>query len=110
MEEILKVLTGHGYWTPLIWTLGALGVLLLAFLFWISGRREHKRGTEQELPFLSGERAENPHVGAPHLYWGFVEALKPFLSPLRDWHSGLINDYAGWFLVILAVALLLLAV
>lgn len=110
MEETIKIFTGHGYWTPLIWTLASLGVLILAILFWSRGRREYKRGTEQELPFLSGEKAENPRVGAPHLYWGFVEALRPFLSPLRDWHSGLINDYAAWFLVVLGVALLLLVV
>ncbi len=107
MEETLKILTGQGFWSPLIWVAAALGVLLLAFFLWSRGRREHKRGTEQELPFLSGERAEDPRVGASHLYWGFLEALKPFLNGLRDWHSGVINDYAGWFLVILVVVLLL---
>lgn len=110
MEEILKILTGHGYWSPLIWVLAALGALILACLLWSRGRREYKRGTEQEIPFLSGERVEDPRLGAPHLYWGLVEALKPILGRLRAWHSGVVNDYAGWFLVILAVVVLLLVV
>jgi len=107
MEETLKIFTGQGYWSPLIWAAGALGTLILAFLVWSQGRREHKRDTEQELPFLSGERVDDPRVDASHLYWGLAEALKPFLGRLKSWHSGIINDYAGWFMVILAVVLLL---
>ncbi|MEN3010116.1 MAG: hydrogenase [Candidatus Bipolaricaulaceae bacterium] len=108
MREALTVLTGQGYWSPLIWAAAALGTFLLAGLLWWRGRREYKRGTEQELPFVSGERVENPRVGALHLYWGLTEALRPFLERLRGWHSGVINDYAGWFVVVLGVVLLLL--
>lgn len=108
MTEAIRIGTGQGYWTPLIFVAALLGVFLLAALVWAQGRREYKRGTEQELPFLSGEREENPHVGALHLYWGLAEALRPLLERLKAWHSGNINEYAGWFLVILAVVVLLL--
>lgn len=107
MTEAIKIETGQGYWAPLIFVVALLGVLILAVLIWSRGRREYKRGTEQELPFLSGEKAENPRVGALHLYWGLAEALRPLLERLRGWHSGNINEYAGWFLVILAVVVLL---
>lgn len=110
MEETLKIFTGQGYWSPLIWVAAALGVFVIALLLWGLGRREHKRGTDQELPFLSGERVEEPRVSAVHLYWGFVEALKPVLVRLKSWHSGVINDYIGWFLLVLAVVFLLVMV
>ncbi len=110
MKETLKILTGQGYWSPLIWMAAALGTLLLAAFLWSRGHRQHKRGTEQELPFLSGERAEKAQVGALHLYWGLTEALGPFLERLGNWHSGVVTDYAGWFVVLLGVVVLLLLV
>lgn len=110
MDEIIRIVTGQGYWSALIWVAAALGVLVLAGALWSRGHREYKRGTEQELPFLSGERAENPQVGALHLYWGLTEALRPLLERLRNWHSGVVSDYVGWLVVILGVALLLLLV
>ncbi|MCS7240492.1 MAG: hydrogenase [Candidatus Bipolaricaulota bacterium] len=110
MEETIKIFTGHGHWSPLIWVAAALGTFSVALLLWLLGRREHKRGTDQEIPFLSGERMEEPRVSALHLYWGFAEALKPILTRLKTWHSGVVNDYAGWFLLILAVVFLLVIV
>lgn len=110
MKETVTLTTGQGFWSALVFAAAALGTLLLAGLLWWRGRREYKRGTEQELPFLSGERGENPGVGALHLYWGLTEALQPVLERLRRWHSGVINDYAGWFVVILGLVLLLVLV
>ena len=107
MAETLTIFTGQGYWSPLVWVAGALGTLILALFVWSRGRREYKRNTQQELPFLSGERVDNPRVEASHLYWGLAEALKPLLGRLKAWHSGVLNDYVGWFIVILAVVLLL---
>lgn len=107
MTETLRVFTGQGYWSPLIWVAAALGAVFLATLVWWRGRREHQHGTDQELPFLSGERVENPQVGALHLYWGLTEALRPFLSRLRNWHSGVVTEYVSWFLVILGIIVLL---
>ncbi len=110
VEETIRIFTGQGFWTPLIWLAAALGTFGLAGVLWWRGRREYKRGTEQELPFLSGERAENPQVGALHLYWGLGEALRPLLERLGNWHSGVLNDYVGWFIVVFGVVLLLVLV
>lgn len=106
----MGISTGEGTWSPLIWVLAALACLILAWAIWMRGRRTYKRGTDQELPFLSGERMERPQVGAYHLYWGFVEALRPYLQVLRAWHSGFLGDYVGWFLVMLAVVFLIVLV
>ncbi|MBC7093513.1 hydrogenase [Candidatus Bipolaricaulota bacterium] len=103
----MRLVTGEGYWSPLAWLAAAAGVLLLAGLLWSRGRRDWKRGTEEELPFLSGEAApEGARVGGQHLYWGFVEGLRPYVERLRAFHSGFVADYVAWFVVVLAMALL----
>ncbi len=103
----MRLVTGQGYWSPLVWLALAAGVALLAWAFWSRGQRTYKAGTEQDLPFLSGERApEGAHVGAPHLYWGFAQGLRPVLEALRTFHSGFLGDYVTWMVVLLAVALL----
>ncbi|HDI11659.1 MAG TPA: hydrogenase [Candidatus Acetothermia bacterium] len=100
--------SGEGFWNPIVWTLLALGVLGLAYALWLQGRRTYKRGTEQEEPFLSGERLpeEGSHIRGEHLYWGFVAGLRPLIETLRAFHTGFIGDYIGWLVVVLGVAIL----
>lgn len=105
----MTLFTGYGYWNPLLWLAAAAGATLLALLFWARGRKDYRRG-EGELPFLSGEEVPGAHVGGGHLYWGFVEGLRPYVERLRAFHTGLVNDYVGWLVVILAVVLLLVLV
>lgn len=103
----MRLVTGQGYWSPLVWLALAAGVVLLAWAFWTRGRRTYKAGTDQDIPFLSGEAApEEAHVGGQHLYWGFVQGLRPALEALRAFHSGFLGDYVTWMVVLLAVALL----
>lgn len=106
----MTLLTPEGYWSPLVWLASAFGVLLFAALFWFRGRRDYKRGTEQDLPFLSGEKMEGAHVGGQHLYWGFVEGLKPYVERLRLFHSGFLGDYVAWLVVMLAMVFLIVLI
>ncbi|MBC7220901.1 hydrogenase [Candidatus Bipolaricaulota bacterium] len=106
----MTLLTGHGFWNPLLWLAAVGGVTLLALAVWSRGRRDYTRGTDGELPFLSGEKMEGAHVGGGHLYWGFVEGLRPYVERLRALHSGLVNDYVAWWVVILAVVFLIVLV
>ena len=99
--------TGQGFWNPLLWLAAAAGATALAVLLWSRGRRDYTRAGEQTLPFLSGERAPGAHVGGGHLYWGFVEGLRPYVARLRAAHTGLVNDYVGWLVVVLAVVFLI---
>lgn len=101
---------GYGAWNPLLW-LAALLVLGALTLFFRSRaprrfRREKRRGDV----FISGnatESAEQLHVPAHNIYWGFFEALKGFFSAITRPHTGIINDYILW-LAGIAVLLLLL--
>jgi len=103
----VRLLTGEGFWSPLIWLALAAGVALLAWALRSRGRQDYKRGTEQETPFLSGEpMPEGVHVGGQHMYWGFVEALRPVIDGLRAFHTGMVSDYVTWLVVMLAVVFL----
>ncbi len=100
--------TFEGFWSPLVWTAVAVAVTLLALALRSRGRRDHKKGTEQTAPFLSGEAApDGVHVGGQHLYWGFVEALRPYIERLRAAHTGFVVDYVTWLVVALAGIMLL---
>ncbi|HEU68299.1 MAG TPA: hydrogenase [Candidatus Acetothermia bacterium] len=103
----MTLLTGHGFWSPLPWLAAAAGVVLLSFLVWSRGRKGYHRDTEQVLPFLSGERRDGARVGGQHLYWGFVEGLRPYMERLRAFHTGFIGDYVAWLIVMLAIAFLI---
>lgn len=103
----MTLLTGQGFWNPLLWLAAAAGVAVLALLVWSRGRKGYNRGTEQVLPFLSGEKVEGTHVGGGHLYWGFVEGLRPYVERLRAFHTGFIGDYVAWLIVMLAVVFLI---
>lgn len=104
----MRIGSGEGFWGPIVWAILALGVAAIAFAVWFQGRRTYKRGPEQEEPFLSGEKLPPgaPGIGGTHLYWGFTEALKPFLSRLASFHTGFVGDYVGWLIVILVVAIM----
>lgn len=103
----MRIGSGEGFWSPIVWVILALGICAIAFAVWLQGRRTYKRGTEQEEPFLSGEKApEGAGVGGTHLYWGFAEALRPLFSRLSAFHSGFVGDYVGWLLVVLVISIL----
>ncbi len=104
----MRIGSGEGFWGPIVWALLALGVLALGIAVWLQGRRTYKKGTEQEDPFLSGEKLPEGGggVAATHLYWGFAEALRPLLSRLVALHTGFVGDYVGWLLVVLVIAVL----
>lgn len=97
----MRLVTGQGYWSPLIWLALAAGVAFFGWQFWRLGRRPYKAGTDQDAPFLSGEAApEGAHVGGHHLYWGFLQGLRPALEALRAFHSGFLGDYLTWTVVV----------
>ena len=102
--------TPAGLWNPLIWILLFLFIFLIVFLLWRRGRGTYKKNTQQVLPFLSGnapESQESLHVRAGNIYWGFTTALEKYYKFLRKIHNGVVNDYVGWYIGILAIMLII---
>ncbi|MCD6371058.1 MAG: hydrogenase [Thermoplasmata archaeon] len=100
--------TPSGFWNPLVWMLIFFILVLLSYLIWRRGESSYKKGSMQTDPFLSGygpESKEALHVRAGNIYWGFASALKSYYSLLRKIHTGIVNDYVGWYIGILAMML-----
>ncbi|MCP4132972.1 MAG: hydrogenase [bacterium] len=97
-------------WYPLV----LVGVLvLLYFLIFLWGRlffrRDYNKESKQVKPFNSGNLDEiDYNVQGSNLYWGFRKALDAYYEKMEKIHSGNLNDYMKWLVIVLAVSLLLI--
>ncbi|HJJ54360.1 MAG TPA: hydrogenase [Methanocorpusculum sp.] len=96
------LVTGYGFWNPLIWIVVMATGLLFAWLIWRCGESSYDKGTEQTKPYLSGNdepKKGDVHIRGGNMYWGFTHALKGYYDKLVPLHSGVVNDYLSWFLI-----------
>ena len=56
--------------------------------------------------FYGGEANFHSHVGSDDLFWGFKHNWRHYFSFMHELHSGVVNDYALWAVVALALAIL----
>ena len=99
--------TPSGIWNPLMWILVFLIALSITYAIYLLGNKKRKQGMQEEV-FLSGNKEiYDVHVKASNIGWGFLEALKGYYDVMRRMHNGIINDYIGWYLGIMAVMLLI---
>ena len=74
------------------------------------GNKTYKKDTEQVKSFLSGNPEypkEKMHIKASNLYWGFTKSMEGFYKLLCKMHTGNASDYVLWFVIILAIFLLI---
>ncbi|MFZ2331369.1 MAG: hydrogenase [Atribacterota bacterium] len=105
--------TGSGHWNAIIWVI--IAVIIGIGVLWLrnKGQENYKKNTDQTKPFLSGNpegSKEDSHVGASHIYWGFTEALKKYYEPLVKLHTGNVNDYSGWIVLMMAIIFIIVGV
>jgi hypothetical protein len=105
--------TGSGSWNAIIWIV--MVVVIGIVVLWVrsQGEEKYKKDTNQTKPFLSGNpevSKEDSHVSASHIYWGFTEALKKYYKPLVTLHTGDLNDYSGWIVLVMAIILIIVGV
>ncbi|MDI6917203.1 MAG: hypothetical protein QMC80_05345 [Thermoplasmatales archaeon] len=103
--------TGYGFWSPIIWIITIIVIGIILYIIWHLGEPAYKKGTEQTKPFLAGmpePSKEAVTVRADNVYWGFKEALKHYYGPMIKTHSGIINDYISWFVVVLAIVFVII--
>ena len=99
------------YWSPLILLLSFLVLAIVAIVFRNRGQKGYKKGTKQSHIFLSGEEepvAEQRHVKAHNMYWGFFEAMKHYYEPTIKAHTGIVNDYVLWFISLIALTAIII--
>ena len=56
--------------------------------------------------FYGGEETVYSQVGGDDLFWGFKHNWRHYFSFMHELHSGVVNDYALWAVVALALAIL----
>jgi uncharacterized membrane protein len=99
---------GYGYavWAPLIWIVALIVIGVMVLIWRNRGQKDYKKGTAQTDIFLSGAKVppeEQRHVKSENIYWGFFESLKDLYDAMMRPHTGIVNDYLLWFVVILAI-------
>ena len=101
-----------GVWNPINWLL-LLGIALLSItLVALMGKYDRvSESAEGEAPagkydlFFGGEKSVYSQVGGGDLFWGFKHNWRHYFSFMHDLHSGIVNDYALWAVVALALAI-----
>ena len=108
-ETVEPAFVMQGVWTPLSW----LCLLMIATLSVTVAATSSKydavslgdvSDSKYQL-FYGGEANFHSHVGSDDLFWGFKHNWRRYFSFMHELHSGVVNDYALWAVVALALAL-----
>lgn len=101
-----------GVWEPISWLLilciALLSVTIVAVASKydnVSQRSGDAVDSKYEL-FYGGETQEFSQVGGGDLFWGFKHNWRGYFDVMHRLHSGVVNDYALWAVVDLALVLL----
>ena len=100
-----------GVWEPVSWLL-ILCIALLAVTIVavaskydsVSENREKNVAAKYQL-FYGGEENVFSQVGGGDLFWGFKHNWRHYFGFMHELHSGIVNDYALWAVVALALAI-----
>lgn len=101
-----------GVWEPVSWLL-VLCIALLAITIVavaskydnVSQRALDTVDSKYEL-FYGGEAQEFSQVGGEDLFWGFKQNWRGYFRFMHDLHSGVVNDYALWAVIDLALVMI----
>ena len=112
-----EVFAGAGVWSPVNWLLllmiALLGVTIVAVLGKYDQVSESKEGELVDSKFalfFGGEQTQYSQVGGEDLFWGLKHNWRHYFSFMHELHSGVVNDYALWAVVALALAIVFLQI
>ncbi len=101
--------TGVGFWDPLVFVAGLMLVLLVSYIIWSRGEKDSQQKVQGEA-FFSGDRAPTDGFRARDMYWGFTKEFRVYYERMVDLHTGVINDYVVWYMALMALLLILIAI
>ncbi len=84
---------------------GCAITIVIVYIIRSKGSNKHKNSGEQAMSFFSGNRHPDEGIESENLYWGFFKSLEGYYEFMKKMHSGIVNDYVFW-LVLLAVVML----
>ena len=99
-----------GIWSPISWLCLLMIALLAITVVALSGKYDKVSlgdvsDTKYQL-FYGGEANFASQVGSDDMFWGFKHNWRHYFSFMHELHSGVVNDYALWAVVALALAIL----
>ena len=100
-----------GAWQPVSWLLILIIALLAITIVAIAGKYDSvseskvSGDTKYDL-FFGGEESVYSQVGGEDLFWGFKHNWRGYFGFMHELHSGVVNDYALWAVVALALCTL----
>jgi len=105
-----------GCWEPVSWLLIFCIALLAVTIVAVTSK--YDRVSEQKAEasdtkydvFFGGEESVYSQVGGGDLFWGFKHNWRHYFSFMHDLHSGIVNDYALWAMVALALVMLFMLI
>ena len=106
-----------GCWEPVSWLLVLCIALLAVTIVAVSSKYDkvsamaaaEATDSKHDL-FFGGEESVYSQVGGSDLFWGFKHNWRHYFSFMHDLHSGIVNDYALWAVVALALAMLFMLI
>ena len=106
-----------GFWSPVQWLLVMCVALLAVTIVALIGKYDNVNALVAEGDvdakhdlFWGGEKSEFSQVGGSDLFWGFKHNWRHYFSFMHDLHSGIVNDYALWAIIALALAMLFMLI
>ncbi len=100
-----------GVWSPVSWLCLLMIALLAVTIVAVAGKYDRVSvKTPETLTgkydlFYGGEKTVFSQVGGDDLFWGFKHNWRHYFSFMHELHSGVVNDYALWAVVALALAI-----
>ncbi len=116
-----------GVWNPISWLCLLMIMLLAVAIVAVSSKYDQVSTVEKNIAgdaytgprygsgsaaegkyelFFGGEESVFSQVGGDDLFWGFKHNWRHYFSFMHELHSGIVNDYALWAVVALALAML----
>lgn len=100
-----------GAWNPISWLLLLCIALLSVTIVAVMGKYDNvsSQGEAEDSKydiFFGGEKSVFSQVGGEDLFWGFKHNWRGYFSFMHGIHSGIVNDYALWAVIDLAVVML----
>ena len=106
-----------GYWDPINWLFVLCIALLAITIVAVAGKydkvSEFAAGevTDSKYDlFFGGEKSVHSQVGGGDLFWGFKHNWSGYFNFMHKLHSGIVNDYALWAIVMLAIVTLFIQI
>lgn len=108
--------TSIGTWAPVSWLILMAITLLALTIVAIGGKYDHVNAAVDDKVdakhdvFFGGEASVYSQVGGSDLFWGFKHNWRHYFDFMHNLHSGIVNDYALWAVVALALSMLFMLI